>query len=372
MNDERDTPPDEEPIPSAAEPSAEPTSRDSEYRSERSAAKEKSDARKELVELAEHWSEERLNLRDAGAAIDQRSLWGDALRRFSHNRIAMLAVLILGAMVVLAIVVPSKERQADAHKVVFSMKGMSPSLKCIQPPKDSGKTICRHPFGTDDYGRDEWVRAWYGARISLSIAFWVAAVILIVGLIYGATSGYFGGRVDNVMMRFLDSLYGLPYLPFAIIFVAVVRAKFPHINPLAYMVPALTITAWFTAARIIRGQVLSLRENDYVESAKSMGAPWYRVLFRHVVPNTIGVMIIAIFLEIPNAILGEAGLSFLGLGVQLPDSSWGLMANEGFKIHSAYPHLMLVPGFLIAITVLCAIAIADGLRDALDPKYIDS
>lgn len=335
-------------------------------------ARDRELASRELQQLAGDWTEtSRRERHEAGDIVVQRSLWGDALRRFTRNRIAMLAVALMVMMVALAFFVPNKERRSAAKEVQFALKGQSPSLSCAKPPSGVETKICRHPFGTDDFGRDEWVRAWEGARISLSIAFSVALIILVVGVAYGATAGYFGGRIDNVMMRFLDSLYGLPYLPFAIIFVNLVKLRAPHATPMLYMVPALSITSWFTAARIVRGQVLSLKQNEYVESARSSGARWIRVVIRHIVPNTLGILVIAIFLEVPNAILGEATLSFLGLGVQPPDASWGLMADEGFKIHSAYPHLMLVPGVLIAVTVLCAIAIADGLRDALDPKYLD-
>ncbi|MBC7644580.1 MAG: ABC transporter permease, partial [Thermoleophilia bacterium] len=276
----------------------------------------------ELNELAGHF-DERMNEAQAAIGGDvhgaQRSLLGDAVRRFSHNRIAMLGAIIIMMFTILAIFVP--------------LKGAWNPLYSSQPAKyaDYGGEVnkpysFRHPLGTDDAGRDLWKRSWVSARISLSIALAVALVILIIGVLYGATAGYLGGRIDNIMMRFLDSLYGLPYLPFAIITVTLVRSHWPDAHPLLYMVPALTITTWFGQARMMRSQVLSLKQNEYVESARSQGASTFRTVFRHILPNTIGITVVSIALEVPGAILGEAFLSYLALGVQPPASSWGLMA----------------------------------------------
>ncbi|MCW2960875.1 MAG: ABC-type dipeptide/oligopeptide/nickel transport system, permease component [Thermoleophilia bacterium] len=315
------------------------------------------EAQGELSTLAGNWGA-RLASFDAasagGVAGEQRSLLQDAGRRFARNRSAMVGLFVLLVYVILAIFVPILQDTAPATAIDYDNKQLSPSWA--------------HPFGTDPQGRDIWLRAWIGARISLSIAFTVSLVILAVGITYGAVSGYVGGRVDSTMMRFLDALYGLPYLPFAIIMVSVLSSKFPDAPPIVYMVPALSITAWFTAARIMRGQMLSLKQNDFVEGARAAGANGFRIVFRHVVPNTIGVMIVVIFLEVPNAILGEAFLSFLGRGVQPPDPSWGVLAQNGYTYADAQPPLLWVPALLIASTVLAAIAVADGLRDALDPR----
>ena len=189
-----------------------------------------------------------------------------------------------------------------------------------------------HPFGTDAFGRDLFTRVALGGRISIMIGFAATFVILVIGLTYGSLSGFVGGWVDNAMMRFLDALYGLPYLPFAIITLAIVGT----VNPLT-MVIALSIASWFTAARIVRGQIITLKENDYVRAATAVGARWYRVLARHLVPNTLGVLIIAIFLELPGVILGEAFLSFIGLGINPPDASWGSMAQEGRQVYRTHP-----------------------------------
>jgi oligopeptide transport system permease protein len=237
----------------------------------------------------------------------------------------------------------------DPNAVDFSQAYESPSL--------------HHLFGTDNFGRDLFVRAALGGRISIAIGFAATFVILVIGLTYGSISGFVGGWLDNLMMRFLDALYGLPYLPFAIITLAIVGT----VNPVT-MVIALSIASWFTAARIVRGQIITLKENDYIRAAKAVGARWYRVLGRHLVPNTLGVLIIAIFLELPGVILGEAFLSFIGLGINPPASSWGAMAQEGRDVYRTHPSLILIPSIAIATLVLCANFIADGLRDALDPR----
>jgi oligopeptide transport system permease protein len=165
------------------------------------------------------------------------------------------------------------------------------------------------------------------------------------------------------MMRLLDALYGLPYLPFAIITLAIVGTV-----TFWTMVIALSIASWFTTARIVRGQIITLKENDYVRAAQSLGARWYRVLGRHVLPNTMGVLVIAVFLELPGVILGEAFLSFIGLGINPPDASWGSMAQDGRESYRLYPMEIIIPSVAIGTLVLCANFIADGLRDALDPR----
>jgi oligopeptide transport system permease protein len=187
--------------------------------------------------------------------------------------------------------------------------------------------------------------------------------ILVIGVVYGSIAGFIGGKLDNAMMRFLDALYGLPYLPFAIITLAIIGEQ----NFLS-MTIALTVASWFTAARIVRGQIITLKENDYVRAAKAVGARWYRILVRHLLPNTLGVLIIAIFLELPAVVLGEAFLSFIGLGINPPTASWGSMAQDGRAAYVLHPEVLFIPSLAIALLVLCANFIADGMRDALDPR----
>jgi len=287
----------------------------------------------------------------AGAPIRQSSLWRDAWRRYIRNRGAVLAGTVFLVILVYALVWPVVSPY-DPNDQDFSIAYQRPSLE--------------HPFGTDQFGRDLFTRAAVGGRVSIGIGFAATIVILVIGVLYGSISGFIGGRLDNGMMRFLDALYGLPYLPFAIITTQIVSKQ----GGVGFwtMVIALSIASWFTAARIVRGQIITLKENDYVRAARAVGARWNRILARHLLPNTLGVMIIAIFLELPGVILGEAFLSFIGLGINPPDASWGSMAQDGYSAFRVHPHVIAVPSIAIATLVLCANFIADGLRDALDPR----
>jgi oligopeptide transport system permease protein len=287
----------------------------------------------------------------AGAPIRQANLWRDAWHRYLRNRGAVLAAAVFIAVLAYCVVAPLASPY-DPYRVEFEDAYQRPSLA--------------HPLGTDQFGRDLFTRTALGGRISVGIGFGATIAILLIGLTYGALSGFAGGKLDNVLMRLLDALYGLPYLPFAIITLAIVGA----VN-FWTMVVALSVASWFTAARIVRGQIITLKENDYVLAAKAVGARWHRILVRHLVPNTLGVLIIAIFLELPGVILGEAFLSFIGLGINPPDASWGSMAQEGREVYRSHPHVIIIPSAAIATLVLCANFVADGLRDALDPKTRD-
>jgi oligopeptide transport system permease protein len=284
----------------------------------------------------------------AGAPIRQSNLWRDAWRRYIRNRGALVAGAVFVLVVLYCLVWPIVSPY-DPNKIEFGISNQRPSLD--------------HPFGTDRFGRDLFTRTAVGGRVSIGIGFAATIVILVIGIFYGAISGFVGGRLDNGMMRFLDALYGLPYLPFAIITLAIIG----NTNFWA-MTIALAIATWFTTARIVRGQIITLKENDYVRAARAVGARWYRILGRHLLPNTMGVLIIAVFLELPGVILGEAFLSFLGLGINPPDASWGQMANDGRAVYRVSPHQIVVPSVAIATLILSANFIADGLRDALDPR----
>ena len=284
----------------------------------------------------------------AGAPIRQSSLFKDAWRRYIRNRGALLAAGVFLLILVYCLVWPIVSPY-DPDAVNFKLKGQGPTLA--------------HPFGTDNFGRDLLTRTALGGRVSIGIGFAATLVILVIGVTYGSISGFVGGLLDNALMRFLDALYGLPYLPFAIITLAI----FGDANFWS-MVVALSVASWLTTARIVRGQIITLKENDYVRAARAVGARWYRILGRHLLPNTLGVLIIAVFLELPGVILGEAFLSFIGLGVSPPDSSWGQMAEEGRKVYRVYPHIIVIPSVAIASLILCANFVADGLRDALDPR----
>jgi oligopeptide transport system permease protein len=284
----------------------------------------------------------------AGAPIRQTNLWKDAWHRYIRNRGALIAGIVFVLLVAFCFIWPLISPY-DPDAVDFSQANEAPSLA--------------HPLGTDKFGRDLLTRTALGGQVSIGIGFAATLVILLIGVSYGSISGFVGGMLDNGMMRFLDALYGLPYLPFAIITLAIFGGA-----SFWTMVIALSIASWFTTARIVRGQVITLKENDYVRAAKAVGARWYRILGRHLLPNTMGVLIIAIFLELPGVILGEAFLSFIGLGISPPNASWGAMAEEGRSVYRIYPIQIAVPSIAIATLVLCANFIADGLRDAFDPR----
>jgi oligopeptide transport system permease protein len=294
----------------------------------------------------------------AGAPVRQTSLWRDALQRYTRNKGAVAAAIIFILIILYCLIIPgfwkipgvwTSLKDIDQNKVDFSQSYQPFSLD--------------HPLGTDKFGRDLFARTAAGGQISIAIGFVATFFILVIGVVYGSISGFVGGKLDNAMMRFLDALYGLPYLPFAIITLAIIGTQ----NFFA-MTIALTIASWFTASRIVRGQIITLKENDYVRAARAVGARWYRILARHLIPNTLGVLIIAIFLELPGVVLGEAFLSFLGLGINPPDASWGSMAQDGREAYRAHPLVLIIPGMAIATLVLSANFIADGLRDALDPR----
>ena len=297
----------------------------------------------------------------AGAPVRQSSLWRDAYRRYLRNKGAVAGAVIFIIVVLYCLLIPGFWKvpgiwttifDIDPNDADFSQTYLSPSLE--------------HPFGTDGFGRDLFTRTALGGQISIAIGFAATLVILVIGVAYGALSGFVGGRLDNAMMRFLDALYGLPYLPFAILTIQIVSNQ--GAVDRKTMVIALAIASWFTTARIVRGQIISLKQNDYVRAAKAVGARWYRILGRHLLPNTLGILIIAVFLELPQVVLGEAILSFIGLGINPPDASWGSMAQEGREAYRLHPMEIAIPSIAIATLVLCANFIADGLRDALDPR----
>jgi oligopeptide transport system permease protein len=295
-----------------------------------------------LIRTAEARGEE------AGAALVRASLWRDAYYRFIRNKAAVISAIAFLVMLGYVVVTPWVSPE-DPYALDFSKAYLSPSWD--------------HPFGTDQFGRDLFVRTALGGRVSIEIGFAATIAIMIVGILYGSISGFAGGWIDNGLMRFLDALYGLPYLPFAILTLAI----FGTVN-FWTMVVALTVASWFTTARVMRGQIITLKENDYVRAAHAVGARWHRVLFRHLLPNTLGVIIVFVFLELPGVILGEAFLSFIGLGINPPKASWGSLAQDGYVSYLSHPYIIVVPSIAIAWLILCAFFIADGLRDALDPR----
>lgn len=226
----------------------------------------------------------------------------------------------------------------------------------LQPPSS------QHWMGTDRLGRDLFSRLLYGARISMSVGILTALAALVLGTLYGAISGYLGGRADNWMMRWVDIVYALPDLLLIILIMVIVG------RGVGGIFLALTLVSWVTVARIVRGEVLKYREQSYVEAARALGASHLRVLFRHILPNTFGPLIVILTFRIPAAILAESTLSFVGLGISPPLASWGTLANEGWAAMKFYPHLIVFPSLFIFMTILAFNFFGDGLRDILDPR----
>jgi len=275
------------------------------------------------------------------------SLWRDAWRRLLKNRMAVasgIVLLLVGLLTLLAPVLPGVSAP-NTQDLALGAQG--PSL--------------HHWFGTDILGRDLFARVLHGGRVSILVGLVATLVSFLVGVSYGATAGYFGGRVDNTMMRFVDVLYSLPYM-FLVILLMVYFSK-----SLWMLFAALGLVQWLTMARIVRGQVLSLKQQEFVEAARSIGAGSGHIIFRHLVPNALGPIIVYATLTVPAVMLQEAFLSFLGLGVQPPQASWGTLVNEGATTMAFFPWLVFFPGVALALTLFCLNFLGDGLRDALDP-----
>lgn len=274
------------------------------------------------------------------------SFWKEVLLRFKENKLAVSGVIILIIITLLAIFVP-----------IFSQFSYRDQLGVYNEAPSSS-----HWFGTDDLGRDVFVRVWYGARISLFIGITAAVIDLIIGVLWGSISGLVGGRLDSIMMRIVDILSAIPYLLVVIILLVVME---PGLLP---MIIALSITGWVNMARIVRGEVLSIKNREFVLAARTLGANTWHLILRHIVPNALGAILVTMTLTIPNAIFTESFLSYLGLGVTQPVASWGTMASEGSSAMDSAPWRLFFPAFFIALTIFAFNAVGDGLRDALDPK----
>ncbi|MDI7742774.1 ABC transporter permease [Lysinibacillus fusiformis] len=274
------------------------------------------------------------------------SFWTEVFLRFSQNKLAIFGVIALVIITLLAILVP-----------FFSPYSYREQLGLYNSPPSAS-----HWFGTDDLGRDVFVRVWQGARISLFIGITAAVIDLIIGVLWGSISGLSGGRLDNIMMRIADVLSAVPYLLVVIILLVVLE---PGLLP---MIIALSITGWINMARIVRGEVLSIKNQEYVLAARTLGASTWRLIKKHLVPNALGAILVTMTLTIPSAIFTEAFLSYLGLGVPAPMASWGTMASEGNKALTTAPWRLFFPALFISLTIFAFNAVGDGLRDALDPK----
>ena len=290
-------------------------------------------------------------------AVQGRSLWMDARRRLLRNRAAMAGLVILAIITLLALLAPLLSTYSY-DGIDYNAISCAPDWWPAQAACNAGGT---HWFGTDAEGRDLFVRVLYGARVSLAVGLVATLVSLLIGVFYGATAGYLGGRVDGVMMRIVDVLYSLPFIFFVIILMILFNRNF------ILLFVAIGAVEWLTMARIVRGQTLSIKQKEFVEAARASGVSSFGIIRHHVVPNVMGPVIVYITLTVPSVILTESFLSFLGLGIHEPLTSWGVLISDGAGQESA-PWLLLFPALLMAVTLFCFNFIGDGLRDALDPK----
>jgi oligopeptide transport system permease protein len=287
------------------------------------------------------------------ASIDKpvagRSLWSDAWQVLRRNRAAVAAVAILGVIVLLVIFAPLLSP--------FSFDYTDWERISLGPSLSTG-----HIFGTDALGRDLFVRTLYGGRISMLVGLVATTVSLLIGVSYGAVAGYLGGRVDHIMMRIVDILYALPFM-FLVILLMVLFGR-----SIVLIFVAIGAINWLDMARIVRGQTLSLKSREFVEAARAGGVSSFQIIRRHIVPNLLGVVAVYVTLTIPQVILVESFLSFLGLGVQEPMTSWGALVNDGAQEMENAPWMLVFPAVFLAVTLFCFNFIGDGLRDALDPR----
>lgn len=286
-----------------------------------------------------------------------KSLWHEGFKRLKRNRVAMGSLLVIIFLCTIALLA------YQISPYPFDEQFMD---RVLAPPSSL------HWFGTDSLGRDMLSRLIHGARMSMAVGIVTAFISLVLGAIFGAVSGWIGGRVDSVMMRFIDILYSIPTLVLLIlvkvIFDSLDLFANPELKALTGMLMALSIVGWVTLARMVRGQVLQVKQMVYVESATALGLSGPRIVLKHILPNIFGPIIVLLTFQIPSNILYESFLSFLGLGLQPPYSSWGVLANDGWRSLRSYPHLIISPGAALFAAMLAFNLLGDGLRDAFDPQ----
>ena len=289
-----------------------------------------------------------------------KSLWQEGWKRLARNRVAVVSGVFITLLCLMAIFAYQLSPYA------FDEQYMD---KILAAPTSE------HWLGTDSLGRDMLSRLIHGARMSMAVGIVTALISLFVGAAYGAVAGWMGGRVDAVLMRWIDILYSVPTLVLLIlvkvIFDAVPLFTNPELKALTGMLLALSVVGWVTLARMVRGQVLQVKQMVYVEAAQALGASGPRIVMRHIFPNILGPVIVILTFQIPSNILYESFLSFLGLGLQPPYSSWGVLANEGWRSLRSYPHLIISPGIALFTAMLAFNLLGDGLRDAFDPQMKD-
>lgn len=273
--------------------------------------------------------------------------WQDAWRRLKKNKVAFIALMLLIGLALMTVV-------GEAISG-YSQEVTESSIRNLWPSK-------AHWFGTDELGRDLFARVWHGGRVSMIMGLVGATISTVAGCIYGGVAGYYGGRVDNMMMRLIEILTTLPYL------MVVILISLYLGNGIVPLILAMTATGWCGMARLVRGQILQVKEQEYVLAAIALGASPWRIITRHLLTNTLGIVIVSVTFDIPRFIFAEAFLSYIGLGVQAPNTSWGALASASQQNLMFYPYQLFFPALMIATTMLSFTLLGDGLRDALDPK----
>ena len=275
------------------------------------------------------------------------SLWSDGWVRLKKNKLAITSLFVLGFLCITAVLTPII--------APYGYEEQNLLLGAVPPSSD-------HWLGTDVFGRDMLTRIMYGSRISLAVGFIASGVALCIGVLWGSLAGYSGGRIDAFMMRVVDILYALPFMIFIILLMVIFGRN------LLLLFLAIGAVEWLTMARIVRGQVLTIKQQDFIEAATSLGLSHWTIVRRHIIPNALSPVIVYTTLTIPSVMLLEAFLSFLGLGIQPPQSSWGLLISYGVETMEEYPWLIFFPGLFLSITLFSLNFLGDGLRDALDPR----
>ena len=289
---------------------------------------------------------------DWEVAEKQIGLWQDAWQRFRRNRLAVLGAFLVLFLVLIAFLSP----------LLVHLRVIVDPITQDVGNIEVGPGFPGHPLGSDELGRDTLSRLMYGSRISLSVGILVQGIILPIGLAIGLAAGYFGGRVDNLLMRFTDIWYAFPDLLFVLVLVSVFSPS------LLSIFGAIALVNWVGLARLVRGQVLSIKEKEFIEAARSSGSPPFKLIVKHLLPNSLGPIIVTLTFGIPQAIFLEAALSFLGVGIQPPTPTWGQMVFDGYEAIYANPSSVVFPAIAIGFTLLAFSFVGDGLRDALDPR----
>ena len=272
----------------------------------------------------------------------------DVWRRFRQNKMALIALIILTILIVMVLIGPAISGY-EFEEVDKTARNMGPSSS--------------HWFGTDKLGRDLFARVWQGGRVSILIGLVGALVSAVIGCLYGGIAAYFGGIVDDVMMRILEVIISIPYLIVVILLSVVLESK-----SVGTLILAMTIAGWCQTARLVRGQMLSLKSQEYVLAAQALGVSPWRIILKHMLPNTLSVILVSVTFDIPNYIFSEAFLSYVGLGIQPPNTSWGALCSMAQTTFTFYPYQLFFPALMIALTMLSFTLLGDGLRDALDPR----